>query len=1074
VQPKHSSHTLVNRLSAGPVTHLRISGVIDETFSAQTFTKDLSGHVLLDLGRVERISSFGVRKWIEFAGKMPPGVTGMYIIHAPPAIVDQLNMVEGFAGVTQVLSVLAPYTCPRCGEDKVRLVDIVQEAALLGDAKAPPHDCPVCQSPLQFADLPAEFFDYVRHQSPVQLDPAVQRYLRTLQPSEPGTSDAATNVKLVHDDITFFRVASELRGDLNARKMANGLEGRVVYDFGHVVSVEPEAGAKLLQILDTASQGAKVYLWRVPPEVLTLLARSEKPLNALLATLYLPCDCRNCGNKSYQRLEAAAYVRGLAAGDPGERICGICGGKARVPALREHADFLAQTPLAQGRLEDVEALEPRALSQYLVGSGDTGTHSKPDTGSFNSSLKLQILRRLGQGGMAEVFLARQVGLKGFEKYVVVKKILENLASQPDFVDMLFAEARANARLTHQNIVQTFDVGMMGGVAYITMEYVRGPDVKKLMALARKAQVQVPLQHLLRIVAETAAGLHYAHSYVDPTGKPHPMVHRDVSPHNILLSLDGAIKLSDFGIAKVQGESENTRPGTFKGKIAYLSPEAIAGLPVDARSDVFALGVTLFELLAGRLPFRKENEAATLHAIMRLPAPNLSEINPQVPEDLSALVTRSLEKDPARRVQSAGEFHKELETIMGRHNLNASPTAVAMFFQEALAQQLAEYAPSAGATSGSGSNSQPKATAAPSASAQQPIPLSQEVPNALDATLPPQRSTEPKMFVPKGKGTLPPPVAEPRPPAPLKRQGEPSRPVPMVQPPPPPPPTPVMTPAVQANALAAAQSSTPPPAPKKEPSRPASGAFAPPPLSLVDPAAEPPTLVGAPGQQERKKEPPPRRPASVSMPPPAAAQAPAPAPMLAVEPVTSPSSPGAAFDSEPRSGGFKLWLGVLAVAVMAGVAGVALLSNRDSGKVPISNLAADESLYVAGLKVDPRNLRLEGTQPLMVSTAKDGRLRRLGRVTPTPGSGIDVKGLIEVSEAGTAAQTAPLHVSSEPSGCPVRVDGKPLPESTPTRTDVEAGRELIVEVACPGKPPFTQAVLAAPGQAIEVLARGSAP
>src|SRR5207248_3151016 len=147
-------------------------------------------------------------------------------------------------------------------------------------------------------------------------------------------------------------------------------------------------------------------------------------------------------------------------------------------------------------------------------------------------------------------------------------------------DMLFAEARANARLNHPNVVQTLDVGMMGQAPFITMEFVRGPDVKRLMDACKKAGAKIPVPIALRIVADAAAGLHYAHNYRDPDGKPRPMVHRDISPHNIILSLDGAIKLSDFGIAKVQGDGDgHTRPGTLKGKIGYISPEMISGQPV---------------------------------------------------------------------------------------------------------------------------------------------------------------------------------------------------------------------------------------------------------------------------------------------------------------------------------------------------------------------------------------------------------------------------------------------------------------------------------------------------------------
>ncbi|HZI11264.1 MAG TPA: serine/threonine-protein kinase, partial [Myxococcus sp.] len=689
-----ASNATINRVRVGTITHVKIAGIIDETFPLTSSSPDLTGLLIVDLGQVERISSFGVRRWIEFASKLPPGGISLYVVNAPPVMVDQLNMVEGFSGVSRVLSVLAPYTCRACGEDRLRLVDLQAEAPVIAEGRAPEHSCPVCAGKLEFADLPSEFFDHARRQQFGTVDPVVMRYLRVTTPSAP--TPLTTHLKIVQDDITYVSLASELKGDLNVRRLASGLEGRVAFDFSHVTKVEPEAVAKLEQVLATAAQGAKeVVLCRLPAPVLTALTRFTRPLTAKIGTLWLPCECRNCGHEHQQRSLAAEYLTKLRANASPERECPICGGSARLPSVPQLLPLLSRSTLVDRRLDDIEALEPRALSQYLFGSTNMDpSANKGTTSDISNSIgaaKLQIIRRLGQGGMAEVFLAKQVGVKGFEKFVVMKKILPQFAENSEFVDMLFAEARANARLTHPNVVQTFDVGMSDGVAYILMEYIRGPDLKKLMNELRRKGMALPLEHALRIVAETAAGLHYAHAYVDPAGVPHPVVHRDVSPHNVLISLDGAIKLSDFGIAKVQGE-ENTQAGVLKGKISYISPEAAAGRPLDARNDVFALGIVLFELLTGTLPFKRDHDAATLNAIVREPAPVPSQLKPTIPQDVSDLILRALVKDPARRTPSAAALREEIEAVMAHHRLNSSPAAVAQFFKTTLGDRLAEFGP----------------------------------------------------------------------------------------------------------------------------------------------------------------------------------------------------------------------------------------------------------------------------------------------------------------------------------------------------------------------------------------------
>lgn len=735
--PSNASITVVNRLSAGPITHLRLTGFIDETFDPNIVFVDAVGEVLLDVGRVERISSFGVRKWIQLVRDLPKNVTALFIVNAPPLFVDQLNMVEGFAGQSVLLSLLAPYTCPRCQEDRVRLVDVLAEGEVIRSQTAPAHKCPVCGTALQFADMPTEFFDFVAHQRLPRVDDRIRRYLASLRPRKPDElSDGGQQVKLVADDLTYFRLPSQLSSDLNVRRLSSGLEGRVVYDFASVSTIEPGAAEKLGRLFSSENSEATLVLWRVTPPVLEALAALGKPLSAGLATLYLPCDCRQCGTRNVQRVWADEYLAQLESQALAEMPCTICSGRSRLPSLVEIREFLSSANLLRVNPDEIEALEPRALSRYLANTPDvTGKFERPtpapdDPGDRGS--RLQLIRLVGRGGMAEVFLAKQVGLKGFEKYIVVKRILEQYANNPRFVEMLFAEARANARLTHPNIVQTYDVGLIRGSPFIAMEYVRGPDAKRALVLLKKAQIRLSPALGLRIAAEIARGLHFAHTYVDPTGQAQPVIHRDVSAHNILISLDGAIKLSDFGIAKASDEIDQTSPGTVKGKVTHLSPEAIQGQVVDARSDVFALGVTLFELLSGELPFKGENEASTLQLIMRRPTPNLSLLNPAVPNAVARLVERTLAKDPDQRVASAGELADLLEEVMASQRLAATPDQVARFLVENLESQLAEYA--AGSQSGAFSMSQVAAAAAARPTAGEATPPTGVPATARDASV----------------------------------------------------------------------------------------------------------------------------------------------------------------------------------------------------------------------------------------------------------------------------------------------------------------------------------------------------
>jgi serine/threonine protein kinase len=230
--------------------------------------------------------------------------------------------------------------------------------------------------------------------------------------------------------------------------------------------------------------------------------------------------------------------------------------------------------------------------------------------------KYQLLRKLATGGMAEVFLAKTDGPMGFEKLLVIKRILPHLAEDPQFVEMFLGEAKLAAQLNHPNLVQIFDFGRAEGSYFIAMEYIDGPTVRLLLARSRDVQRAVPFPIAARIVSSASEGLAYAHDFQDlGTGQPLHLIHRDVSPDNILIGRSGAVKLVDFGIAKATGQSHQTQAGTVKGKVAYMAPEQLRGEPLDRRVDLYGLGIVLYELCTGRLPYEADSDASMVRAVL---------------------------------------------------------------------------------------------------------------------------------------------------------------------------------------------------------------------------------------------------------------------------------------------------------------------------------------------------------------------------------------------------------------------------------------------------------------------------
>jgi serine/threonine protein kinase len=302
--------------------------------------------------------------------------------------------------------------------------------------------------------------------------------------------------------------------------------------------------------------------------------------------------------------------------------------------------------------------------------------------------KYQLLKKLATGGMAEVWLARKSGIEGFAKNVVIKRILPHLAEDREFVEMFRNEALIAANFNHPNIAQVDEFGEANGTYYIAMEYIHGEDLGRVMRKAWSAGQWIARPLAIRIVASACEGLYYAHTRADANGNPLKVVHRDISPQNILISFDGSVKLVDFGIAKAADTVGRTKSGAIKGKFAYMPPEQAGGKALDHRADIFAIGLVLYELLTGMRPLKRESELATLQAALACDIQPPSAVA-DVPPELDAVVMSALAKASDDRYRDARQFQIALEETLVAQRWVASSVQISELMETLFADRLAE-------------------------------------------------------------------------------------------------------------------------------------------------------------------------------------------------------------------------------------------------------------------------------------------------------------------------------------------------------------------------------------------------
>lgn len=340
--------------------------------------------------------------------------------------------------------------------------------------------------------------------------------------------------------------------------------------------------------------------------------------------------------------------------------------------LAAEIDKLRAGPAAESPPAEVapsEAAEARQIFKPVSAGQEFGQYT--------------LLKKIALGGMAEVWKARMRGVEGFQKTVAIKKILHHLTDNDSFVNMFIDEAKLAAQLSHPNITHIYDLGKLNEDYYIAMEFVEGRNLRAVLTAASNASTRMPVGVVLLVAARLASALDYAHRKRDFDGQQLGLVHRDVSPQNVLLSYEGDIKLCDFGIVKAVSRTQHTQLGALKGKLQYMSPEQARGQSVDARSDLFSLGSLIFEMLVGRRLFPGDNELSVLEAVRECNLPAPIDIDPTIPASVDELVRQALRKDPDDRFQTASEMQQRIESILYSLDPTPSQADLAAFMHQVL-------------------------------------------------------------------------------------------------------------------------------------------------------------------------------------------------------------------------------------------------------------------------------------------------------------------------------------------------------------------------------------------------------
>jgi serine/threonine-protein kinase len=630
---------VVQRLSEGGADCIRIGGTIDQSFTAQEIGA-IAGPTAIELAEVTSITSQGVEAWCSFVKTVPSSVS-LQLFNVPPCFATQIEFVPNFAGSAEIVTVSAQGKCTSCTHEQHMLVDMMSYA---NSGSQLIERCPKCGAAL----LPVD----------VDLTQLASRRARSLAPELAGLlaklgiyrsrGPAQTPLemqKLVVGNANLLRMSGTLDERLRPQRVADGLEGTLLVETSQL-DVSTRGVRRFSEMVTHAARHCSpIVMVGLPYGVLeqagdVLITMPQLILHSIVA----PCYCSACDE-----------IRQLSIG--GDELL-VDEPKAACPRCGRHAPLVAGV-LSLERIRPLIRPTPEGLLEIIGKFNELFSVAEVEAKLTNAPVgpantvpqrigPYRIVRAIARGGMADVFLATR---DDFVKPVALKLLRREVLAQASVsLSMFLREARLNARLNHPNIVQVFDVNEAEGNLYIVMEYLDG---HALWRLFKQNAAPFPVPIALRIAQQVLRALHHAHTARDSEGQPLAIVHRDVSPSNIIVCPDGNVKLIDFGIAVAGRKAE-----VFAGNPAWMSPEQFRSGPLDGRSDLFSVATVLHELLTGRQLFTgKTVEEIAVHVI-RAEIPAI----PGIPPALTSVLQKAHQRDPNNRYQTAGEFADALRAV----------------------------------------------------------------------------------------------------------------------------------------------------------------------------------------------------------------------------------------------------------------------------------------------------------------------------------------------------------------------------------------------------------------------------
>ncbi|MCC6807542.1 MAG: serine/threonine protein kinase [Deltaproteobacteria bacterium] len=615
----------------------RLPAVLDEHFSRDQITAAHEPVLIFDFDRVRLITSPAIGAWTTGLASLQTTYCGF--INCRPPIITQMNMIHNFARKAEIISLYAPYLCDDCGEFNL-FIDRRVPGALQRILPGNPEPCPRCQKPAQFDDLPDLYFAFLSTQPEPRVPPLAE--LAISGKIETQTLKLSARKEVI-GNLPVIRLGGGLDQRVRLERLFAGAEGAILLDLADLEAIDP--GARLGEAFADPALEVRVA------DLTTLLFAAltddqKKALHGRVVSMLVPGTCVRC--------HTAQQARSGLEGDELQMkaVCKRCGGSVVPDALPAVPPGFLTSDISAG------------VEEWLTLQGESPGWT-PQSGRVIFADRYEIVRAIGRGGMGEVHLARQRGPAGFEKEVVLKRIApQSHRHEAVLTANLLREARIAARVSHPNVVQIFDLGVDGDTYFVAMEYVRGWNLRAVIQRCNEQGIQMPIEIACRIAIDVCAGLGGAQTCADENGVPLGIIHRDMSPENVLVAKSGIVKVTDFGLAilatDVLREDEKMAPS---GKPRYFAPEQFGGASkLDTRVDIFAVGLMLYEALTTMHPFERENDWMTLKAIAEAPLPSLRLARPDCPPELERIVARALERDLDKRYATPADMQAELEAF----------------------------------------------------------------------------------------------------------------------------------------------------------------------------------------------------------------------------------------------------------------------------------------------------------------------------------------------------------------------------------------------------------------------------